>query len=119
MRGGTLDRRIALQRKSQSLSNTGEPSLTWSTLAQRWSAVRPLNGIERNAASQWVGREQVQFEVRWSEEIEDLSPLDRIICPASEAFVSPVSPRSIYDIIAVNEQGRHKILKIMAARRVA
>lgn len=91
---------------------------TWSNLAERWSAVDPLRGDERNAAQQWIAREQTQFTVRWSAEIDTLSPLDRVVFPASALDNSPLSSRAIYDIMAVHEEGRQVKLVILAARRV-
>jgi SPP1 family predicted phage head-tail adaptor len=119
MRAGQLDTRVALQRKTTTYSSSGEPVETWSTLVERWSALRPLTGAEVNAAEQWVAREQTEFTVRWSQEIADLSPLDRVICPADDASVSPEVARSVYDIVAVHEVGRNEALRITAARRVA
>lgn len=81
--------------------------------------MRPLQGIERNTAAQLVGLEQVQFVLRWSQDISDLSPLDRIVFPAADATTSPAMTRSIYDIFAVLELGRHESLQIMTARRAA
>jgi head-tail adaptor len=117
-RAGLLDTLIAIQRKSQSYSSTGEPTETWSTLAQRWADLRPVTGTELNAAEQWVAREQTEFTIRWSPDVADVSPLDRIICPASAASSSPVLVRSIYDVIAVHEPIRNDTLKLLAARRV-
>jgi head-tail adaptor len=119
MRAGKLDVRIALQRKTTSLSPSGEPSESWVTLAERWSSIDPIQGDERNAAEQWIAREQAQFIVRWSQDIDDLSPLDRVIYPVSDASLSPSPSRSIYDIISVLEKGRNDQLIIQAARRVA
>lgn len=119
MRAGILDRRVVLQRKAQSLSSSGTPTETWSTVATRWAGIRPLTGDERNAAQQWVAREQTRFTVRWSDDVADLSPLDRVIYPSADASNSPVPTRSIYDIIAVHELGRFEGLMITAARRVA
>lgn len=119
MRAGTLDTRVVLQRKTNSYSPSGSPIEVWSALVTRWAAVKPVTGDERNAAQQWIAREQTQFTIRWSQDIDDLSPLDRIICPAEDAANSPVSNRSIYDIIAVHEAKRRESLIITAARRVA
>lgn len=116
-RAGLLDTRVALQRKTTSLSSIGEEVEAWSTLATRWADLTPTAGIETNAAQQWVAREQTDFIVRWSPEIADLSPLDRVICPASDAGDSPLSERSIYDIIAVHRIGRNDALRVRAARR--
>lgn len=119
MRAGTLDTRIALQRKTASYSASGEPTDTWSTLAERWASINPLIGDERNASEQWVAREQTKFVLRWSSEVNDFSPLDQVIHPASDASISPVPSRSTYDVMAVLQQGRNEQIIIMAARRVA
>ena len=118
MRAGSLDRRIELQRKTTSWSSSGQPVETWSTLTQRWANYKSLTGDERNAAQQWIAREQVKFTIRWSSDVSDFSSLDRIIFPATDASVSPVPSRSIYDVIAVSEEGRQKGIAILAARRV-
>jgi head-tail adaptor len=118
MRAGTLDIRIALQRKTISYSSSGVPVETWATLVQRWASINPLTGDERNAAQQWIAREQTQFTLRWSSEIADLSPLDQLIYPASDAANSPVPSRSTFDIISVHEVGRNDKIVINAARRV-
>jgi head-tail adaptor len=118
MRAGTLDTRVALQRKSTSFSASGEPVEGWSTLAERWSDIKPVTGAERNAAQQWVAREQTQFTLRWSSEVDDFSPLDRIICPADDAATSPTPSRSVYDVMAVYQPDRHETVIVMAARRV-
>lgn len=118
MRAGQLDVRIALQRKSVTHSPSGSPIEVWSTLVQRWSSLNPLTGEERNASQQWIAREQTQFVIRWSSDIDDLSPLDRVIFPADDAGNSPISSRSIYDIVTVHTKGRNDLLIINAARRV-
>ena len=119
VRAGSLDVRIVLQRKATSYSSAGEPVDTWSTLATRWASLDPVTGVEQNAAEQWIAREQTKFTIRWSPDVNDLSPLDQVIFPASDASNSPVPARSTYDIIAVHEIGRHEQMAILAARRVA
>lgn len=119
IRAGDLDTRIALQRKSTSYSPSGEPIEAWATLVERWAGLKSLSGIEVNAADQWVGREQTQFTIRWSSEVDDLSPLDRIVCPSSGATTSPGEGRSVYDIISVHEVERNDEMRIVGARRVA
>lgn len=119
MRAGQLDVRIALQRKTSSLSSSGSPIDAWSTLTERWASLDALSGDERSAAEQWIAREQVRFVVRWSVDVADFSPLDRVIFPAPDASVSPVPYRSIYDVISVLAKGRNVEIDILAARRVA
>lgn len=117
MRAGLLNKRIALQRKTTVYSSSGVPSDSWATIVQRWAAVNPVMGDERNASQQWIAREQTKFTTRWSPELDDLSPLDRVIYPDSAAADSPPVTRSIYDIIAVNIE--IPAISILAARRVA
>jgi len=117
-RAGLLDTRVALQRKGTSYNNIGEPVETWSSIAVRWAALQPLTGTETNSSEQWVAREQTQFTVRWSLDIADFSPLDRLVCPASDAGASPENVRSVYDVIAVHMLGRNEDMRIVAARRV-
>jgi head-tail adaptor len=119
VRGGTLDRRVVIQRKTSAPSAAGAEVETWSTLATRWAAVRPILGDERTGAEQWVAREQSQFTLRWSADISDLSPLDRIVHPASAAGNSPISERAIYDVISVHQPHRNEDLVVLAARRAA
>lgn len=120
MRAGRLDRKITIERKTVTHSPSGQPVETWSPLVPRRSAsVTPLSGDERFSDPQYVAREQVQFELRYSADVATVQPQDRIIHPAPE----PVSPqpapaeRTIYDVMAVHEVGRRRALRIMAARR--
>jgi head-tail adaptor len=124
MRAGRLDRQITLQRKVESQSPSGQPIVTWSTLAQRQPAgVTPVRGEERNTAVQLVAREQLEFRIRYAAALADLGPLDRVLYPAlTDAEIgSPpaaIAERRICDIIEVREIGRQEGLQIMAARRV-
>jgi head-tail adaptor len=115
MRAGTLDRRVALQRQSTSPSDSGEPQILWTTIAQRWALKMPVAGIERYGGEQLEAKEQVEFRLRWSLDIADLQPADRLIEPAQDASSPP--GRSVYDIIAVLEIGRHEILRVITTRR--
>jgi hypothetical protein len=78
----------------------------------------PISGDEKTSAPQYVAKEQVEFRVRYSDDLSELSPMDRIIYPAFEAN-SPAVPetRRTYDIFEVLEIGRREGLKILAARR--
>jgi SPP1 family predicted phage head-tail adaptor len=106
MRYGRLDRRVTLERKATSLSLSGEETETWSTLATRWAAVETPTGDEKFSNPQLVAKQQQEFLVRWSSDIADLSPLDRLSYNGSA-----------YDIHAVSEVGRREALKIIATRR--
>lgn len=117
MRAGRLDRRITLQRRATSYDSAGEPIDSWTELAaNRAASISPVGGDERFGGDKWAAREQTEFRVRWSSDIADLSPLDRIVYPSSDASSSPAPVRSVYEIAAVHEIGRREGLQIIAAR---
>lgn len=117
MRAGALDRRITIQRKTVTQSPSGAPRETWSNLAQRRPASRkPVRGDERFNTPQLVAREQIEFRIRYSADVANLTPKDRIIEPALSGNETPET-RAIYDILAVHEIGRREGLQIITARR--
>jgi head-tail adaptor len=117
MKAGTLDRKVTLQRKSETLSASGEPVVSWGTLVQRLSAsVSPTRGDESFTQPQLRAKQTTTFRVRWHQAIADLTPQDRIIYPAIGAGEEP-EPTAIYDILAVHELGRRETLEIIAFRR--
>lgn len=116
MRAGTLDRLVALQRKSATVSDTGEEQVTWATVARRWANKTPVAGVERYGGEQLEAKEQVEFRLRWDPLIQDLQPTDRVIEPVQDASAPP--ERSIYDVIAVLEVGRHEVLRVITTRRL-
>jgi len=118
-RAGTLDTRIAIQRKSSMLSSSGEPIDVWTTIGLRWADVKPLVGSEVSVSAQWVAREQVRFTIRWDTILASLSPLDRVVMPASEISNSPLDERSLYDVMFVQEPKRNDTLEITASRQAA
>jgi head-tail adaptor len=123
MQAGKLDRKITIQRKSSTLSESGDPVDTWANVAIRRSAsMWPFRGTEGFSAPEETSFEQVEFRVRYSSDIADLSPKDRIICPAlTEAQAADggyvIPGRSIYDVVGVLEINRREGLKIITQRR--
>jgi len=115
---GRLDRRVTVQRKILTQAPSGHPTERWHDVAQRlWASRVPVRGDERSTASQWVAKEQVEFRIRYMPAVAELSPLDRVICPApNEANAQHPPAAQTYDIIAVHEIGRRRGLKIIAAR---
>ena len=120
MRAGPLDRRVSIQRRTLTTSDSGDASETWLAIgSDRWASKRPVSGTERYSGPQLEAREQIEFQLRWSEDLADLQPVDRIIEPAADATASPSTPiRSIYDIIAVHEIGRREALSVITTRHV-
>jgi head-tail adaptor len=118
MRAGTLDKRIAIQRKVTVASSSGEPVEVWSAIANnRAASMAPMSGFERLFTAQLGSRQQVQFRIRWDPTVSDLTPLDRIVFPAAEATNSPTQSRFFYDIMAVNNIGRNEEVQIIAVRQ--
>lgn len=130
MRAGRLDRMITIQRRSVTVSDAGGEIETWTTIVSHrpaaiWTA---QTGDEtfNPRQPQLVAVEKVEWMIRYSADVASLSPLDRIVYPAlSEIFEdSPEdSPeevpddRTIYDILAVHEYGRHEGLRVTTVRR--
>lgn len=50
MRIGQLDKRITIQRRSQTLDAYGQQVDSWSTVADCWADVRPVGGREKLSA---------------------------------------------------------------------
>jgi len=118
MRGGQLDRRVMVQRHSVTQSPSGQPIEGWAAIGSaRWAQRFPVLGEERFSGEQLAAKEQVEFRLRWSDDLADLQPADRLVEPASDAGVDPVPTRSVYDIIAVHELGRHEGFRVITARR--
>jgi head-tail adaptor len=120
MRAGRLDRRIAVQRLTVTASGSGEPLETWTTIGgvARWASKSPVTGLERFGSQQLEAKEQVEFRLRWAGDLAGLQPTDRLIEPADDALLPTIPGRSIYDIIAVLEIGRHEGLRVLTTRRI-
>lgn len=120
MRAGRLDRLITIQRRTSSPDDAGEPTDSWSTItpARRPASMMPVRGDERFSADQYSAKGQVEFRIRWSLAVADLSPLDRVLYPApasgSEAGAATLA---IYNIIETQEIGRREGLAIIAYRQ--
>jgi len=87
--------------------------------ARRAASVRPAAGAERFADPTKVADETVEFQIRWSADVDGLSPQDRIIYPAlSDASPEDIpDTRNIYDVLAAHEIGRREGVQIIAKRR--
>ena len=117
----SLDRKIDIERKTVTQDEFGEEVELWDKLAFRRSAsVSPVRGEKRFTFEPSVARQQVEFRVRYSADVADLSLLDRIVYPPFSPDASPVPTppdEQVYDIIEVHELGHKEGLRIVAARR--
>lgn len=119
MRAGRLDQRVTVQRKSVTFSQSGEPQESWSSvLTDEPASVSPVSGDERFSGEQFVARQQTEFRIRWSPVSNEITPLDRIVYPSSDAGESPEVVTSQYDVLAVHELGRNEGIRIITARQV-
>ena len=119
MRAGRLDRMITIQRKTETKSDSGEPVESWTNVVLRRPAtVVAVRGGEDFNNPAYAAKEMKQFWIRRSADVDDVSPLDRIIYPALSAASPTDDPhvRNIYNILAVHEAGRDGF-KIVAERR--
>ena len=117
MKGGDLDRIVLVQRAVIDNSPSGEQTEAWLNIGfPRFASMASVSGIERFGSQQLEAKEQVEFRLRWAEDLADLAPNDRIIEPASVGSTNPPA-RSTYDIFAVLEIGRHEGLRVLATRR--
>jgi head-tail adaptor len=115
MQAGKLDRKISIERRTDTRDSYGQPIAAWSRIGvTRWASKVPVGGTERFGSEQFIGREQNTFEVRWTTDLADLNPMDRIVYPPTSGTPDA---SEIYEIMAVNEIGRRKALRIMTARR--
>lgn len=118
MRQGNLDRLITIQRKTETQSPSGEPVEAWADIAYRVaSSYRPLRGEERFTTAQEVANEEVEFIIRHSASVEEVSPLDRIIYPATERNAQTPPAGTIFDILVAHELDRRRGIRIAARRR--
>ena len=110
-----LDRRISIERNTPVRDTHGEPIGVWARIGKvRWARYRPITGDERFGGDQFIASEQVEFTVRWANDLADLNPKDRVVYPA---VTGTPEAQTIYDIMAVHEMGRREGLRIMTARR--
>lgn len=75
---GKLDRKITLQRKTVTRSDSGEPSEAWNTHAVVWAHKLPMTGREFYAAAgaQIASEETARWRIRW---LAGLTVQDRIL----------------------------------------
>lgn len=64
---GSLDRRIVIESRSVTRSESGEETETWATFATVWARKQPMTGREFYSAggAQNVPAETARFTVRW------------------------------------------------------
>lgn len=116
------DRKIIIQRKTVTLSDSGDTVEVWADLANCLSFYAPTRGAERFADPEKVATQEVTFTVRFHEipsASRPLGPLDRIIYPVDGVAANAQAPafNLIYDVLSSDEVGRNVDLSIKTLRR--
>ncbi|RJP54170.1 MAG: head-tail adaptor protein [Anaerolineaceae bacterium] len=103
MRAGALDRRLTIQEKVITQSDSGEEQVTWSTIATVWAQKIENRGSERFAAQQYVGHSVRTFKIRYSSTVAAVTTEHRLVYDGVN-----------YDITDVRELGRREGIEIDA-----
>lgn len=107
MSAGKMDRRITLQRATESddgFSSAGDK--TWSDIATVWAEVITVSDGERWRAGEVAAHVTHRFRIRYSATVADLCPEDRVVYQG-DAF----------NISGVKEIGRRRMIEITASAR--
>lgn len=117
------DRQIIIQRKTVTLSESGDTVETWADLVYNClSFYAPTRGSERFASPEKVATQEVTFTVRFHEipsASRPLGPLDRVIYPVDGISANVQSPPAgrVFDVLSSDVVGRNVDLSIKTLRR--
>lgn len=103
---GKLDRKVVLERFTESRDEYNEPVRAWAVLARRSASCEPLSDGEKFRASETAADASARFVIRYSRDVADLNPKDRLIFQGV-----------VHEIIRVKEIGRREGLEITTAAR--
>lgn len=98
MKAGDLDRRVTLQRATDTVDAYGGITTAWVTLADVWARIAPLSARELVSSAQIQGQTQTKITIRFRTGVTNSNI--RILHPLSEQEGSP-TPVTIYDVQAV------------------
>lgn len=79
MNAGELDRRITLQRLTETDDGYGTVASGWNTLATVWAKLMPILGAEKLQALENAGTARRKFKIRRSPTVVDLNAKDRLV----------------------------------------
>lgn len=106
MQGGKLDTRIAIRRATITANAFNEPVETWGTLVTIWAEAKPVLDGERLRAGQTIAQQQYRFTIRWSSNVDEVDPRDRVLYDGKD-----------YDIEGVKHLERNRWVEITATAR--
>ena len=104
---GKMDRRITLQRATVTYDALNNPVQTWATLATVWASKEDISDSERVAAKEVGAEITTRFQIRYSTDVSDLNPKDRLTYNSDT-----------YQIVGVKEIGRREGLEITSVARI-
>lgn len=109
---GDYDCLIELQSKAESQDAAGQPSEVWTTIprGQVWAKRRMAAAgrlSERFLENQVVAKQVMQYEIRYSADVDGLNPKSHRIMDGARA----------YDILSIEPLGRNVALRIIAEAR--
>lgn len=99
MKAGPLDRRVTIQRYTETRDEFNEPIMTWADLATVSARVVQQSGREFLSADQTQAERRVLFRLRW---IDGVTVLDRVSYTGR-----------LHNIQDVKELGRREGLELM------
>ena len=91
MDAGELDRRITLQRLSETDDGYATVAGSWADIATVWAKLMPVLGAEKLAALENAGTARRKFKIRRSSTVEDLSAKDRLVYNSVNHDIQDVS----------------------------
>ena len=106
MQAGDLDRRITIERYDTAPDAFNEGTKVWSPIVTVWASKKDVSDSERVAAQEVGAEISTRFQIRYSTQVKDVDPRDRLICEGR-----------VYSISAVKEIGRRDGLELSAVAR--
>lgn len=101
-----MDRRISILKDFAEANTLNEPVPEWGTHATVWARCEPIRDGERWQAGEHIADKGYRFTIRWSREVWDVDPKDRVMFEGRH-----------YDIKGVKELGRRDLIEITATAR--
>ncbi len=106
MRAGLMDRRITIRRATISYNSFNEPIESWADLVTVWAQWKDATASEAYKAAEIGAEISARFVIRWSTDVRDVNPKDRVLFRNRE-----------YNITAVRDVGRNLEREIDAVIR--
>jgi SPP1 family predicted phage head-tail adaptor len=88
---GQFDRRITIRRATVTANAFNEQIETWSDLATVWAFRRDASATERYRAQEVGAEISVRFKIRYSSQVADVNPRDRLVIGGREYDITRVT----------------------------